>query len=511
MRGNLVRNRSLFEVPTDLTYFAHDDDRLVVNPEVGARCVLNQHEFGVLEALARRRADGQPAPLEETVETEWALEETVETERALAKLILNWIVYFNGNKPAIKVGEPPLNIAYYAITDGCNLRCPYCYASSEKCLPGELDTAESLDLVTQIAEFGARTIVFTGGEPMLRKDLFQIVEHANRSGLMANVITNATMIRTQATANRFAELFNAVTISVDGGSAETHDRTRGKGAFAKTYKALQLLNAAGVAPAINHIVTSDNIDELESFATFLDGIEVHSVRLMNHNDLGRGVDDSYDFGWTDHLRVQQIVWTSPVAGTLKPDGPRPVSPCSVKGNCGMGGNEIYINSLGDIYPCKLVTRPMDLAGNIRRQRLSEIFASPVLGGMRRSTVFGGDYHTDCAKCYIKAACGGGCRAAHMSESGDLRRNSRHMCRILRHGVVSQLWQETGVSRAELASKDLEMTLPRLVAGGDVHPVFDQWKTWVPTPDHAAQRKITVGERIPITPVQRRSSSVPAGK
>jgi radical SAM protein with 4Fe4S-binding SPASM domain len=506
VRARLVRRRSLIEVPADLTYFVQDrgaeSDRryLVVNPEVGARCVLDPREFAVLEALTDRPGggrvhDGGPRPLEDTDAT----------ERTLAKLILNWLVYFNGAKPKVKIGEPTLTIAYYAITDGCNLRCPYCYASSEKCLPGELSTAESKDLVSQLADFGAKTIVFTGGEPMLRRDLFEIVEHANRCGLKSNIITNATMIRTPELAQRFADLFDAVTISVDGGTAATHDRTRGKGAFDKTYRALQLLNEVGVAPAINHIVTSDNVEELENFADFLNGIDVHSVRLMNHNDLGRGGSDDYDFGWTDHLRVQQIVWTSPVAGKLKPDGPRPVSPCSVKGNCVMGGNEIYVNSLGDVYPCKLVTGAAELAGNVRLQPLSEIFASPVLRAMRTSTVFGGDFHADCAKCYIKANCGGGCRAAHMSESGDLRSNSRHLCRILRHGVVSQLWMEAGVAPAELADNDLEMTHPRLVADGTTHPVFDQWRTYVPGPARVAK----LNKLIPITPVQRRSDDVPA--
>ncbi|WP_405486868.1 StsB family radical SAM/SPASM domain sactipeptide maturase [Streptomyces sp. NBC_00096] len=495
MRGNLVRNLALFEVPNDLTYFVHDEDHLVVNPEVAARCVLSGREFRVLQTLAAAQARGERA----------ALEADAETERVLAKLILNWIVYFNGNRPQVRLGEPPLRIAYYAITDGCNLRCPYCYASSEKCLPGELSTAESLDLVSQIAEFGSETIVFTGGEPMLRKDLFQIVEHANRGGLKSNIITNATMIRTEATAKRFAELFNMVTVSLDGGTAETHDRTRGKGAFAKTRKAIQLLNAAGVKPAINHIVTSENVEELEDFASFLDGIEIHSVRLMNHNDLGRGAGDDYDFGWQDHLRVQELVWTSPVAGKFKPDGPRPVTPCSVKGNCGMGGNEIYVNSLGDMYPCKLVTGKGEYAGNIRKQRLSEIFASPVLTSMRKSTVYGGEFHADCEKCYIKANCGGGCRAAHMSESGDLRRNSRHLCRILRHGITTQLWTETGVTRAELAAGGVDMTVPRMVATGEVHVAHDQWKTWSRTPEPA----IKVGELIPIMPVNRRLGDVPA--
>ncbi|MDF5759115.1 StsB family radical SAM/SPASM domain sactipeptide maturase [Spongiactinospora sp. TRM90649] len=486
MTGKLARNHALFDVPKDLTYFVHGTDHLVVNPESGGRCVLDPREFAVLSALAGPRPEGEPP----------ALDAGQETERTLAKLILSWVVYYNGNRPEIKTGEAPLRTAYYAITDGCNLRCPYCYASSEKCLPGELNTAESLDLVSQIAAFGAELLVFTGGEPMLRKDLFQIVEHAKRSGLRANIITNATMIRTPETAQRFAELFDAVTISVDGGTAETHDRTRGAGSFARTHRAMRLLNEAGVVPRINHIVTSDNVEELEGFATFMEGLEVDSIRLMYHNKLGRGSDDGYDFGWADHLRIQQLAWTSPVAGKLRPDGPRTVKPCSVKGNCGMGGNEIYVNSLGDVYPCKLITGQAAFAGNVRRQPLSEIFAGPVLGVMRRSTVFGGEYHEDCAKCYIKTSCGGGCRAAHMAESGDPRRNSRHLCRILRHGVVTQLWQETGVTRAELAANDLAMTTPRLVANGDQHPVYDDWTREVPP----SRRVIRVGEPLSITPV-----------
>jgi radical SAM protein with 4Fe4S-binding SPASM domain len=501
MRGRLVRNCSLVDVPEDLTYFRRDNEYLVFNPEIGGRCVLSQQQFDVLSAVARAQRDGRPAELEETEEA----------ERALATFILSWIVYYNGNKPAVQVGEPPLKTVYYAITEGCNLRCPYCYASSEKCLPGELTTGESLDLVSQAAAFGARQIVFTGGEPMLRKDLFEIVRHAKSLGLSTGIITNATMIRTPAIAEQFAELFDTMTISVDGGSAEVHDRTRGKGSFAKTHRAIRLLNDAGVAPQINHIVTSENIEELEDFAEFMTGVKVASVRLMNHNDLGRGATDDYDFGWQDHLRVQQIVWRSPVAGSLLPDArPKLITPCSARGNCGMGGNEVYVNSTGDVYPCKLVTGKPQLAGNVRQRSLADLFGSPVLKQMRTSTVYGGEYHADCEKCYIKAACGGGCRAYHMSESGDLKRNSRHLCRILRHGIVTNMWLEYGVSRAELAQRDQEISVPRLVATDEIHQVYDDWKAFVPAPRGAAER--AAGKRlIPITPTRRRPAGAAANQ
>lgn len=66
MRGNLVRNLSLFEVPNDLTYFVHDEDHLVVNPEVAARCVLSGREFRVLQALAAAQARGSSRPWRRT-------------------------------------------------------------------------------------------------------------------------------------------------------------------------------------------------------------------------------------------------------------------------------------------------------------------------------------------------------------------------------------------------------------------------------------------------------------
>jgi hypothetical protein len=93
----------------------------------------------------------------------------------------------------------------------------------------------------------------------------------------------------------------------------------------------------------------------------------------------------------------------------------------------------------------------------------------------------------------------------MSESGDLRRNSRHQCRILRHGVVTQLWREAGIAPAEIARNDLEMVVPRMVASDEVHPVFEQWKTYVPSP----QRLSKINRMLPITPLQRRPDSVAA--
>lgn len=469
------------QVPADLTYFKHNGCFLVINPLVGGRCVLTEEEFGTLRTLSDPLKSGQ-------------LDLKNGVRRLLSKLVLNWIVYIDGNRPNLDFDEVQLSQVYYAITDGCNLRCPYCYASSLKRRPGELSTAESLEVIDQIAMMGAKQVIFTGGEPTLRKDLFAIVEHALDLGLTANIITNGTLIKNAATAQKFASLFNMVTISVDGATAASHDKTRGAGSFASTCRALRLLNAQGVVPQINHLVTSDNVEAVEEFATFMDDFEIGAIRLMSHNDIGRGAEDDSSFGWKDHLKLQDISWTSSVANKINPDVPKPYNPCTVRGNCGMGGNEIYIDSTGNVYPCKLVTEKSHHAGNVREQSLKEIFDHPLLRGMRKSTVFEGEFHSDCRKCYIRSSCGGGCRATHMSETFNIERNSRNYCRILRHGIIARMWQEVGVERKELAAGNLEMTKPYLVRTGEVHSVFFDWKSQAAAPER------TVHDAAPLSSV-----------
>lgn len=459
----LTEQWSDYTIPDDLVYFRRGDQRLVTNPALAAWSLLDMTEARVLSLLARHA----PVPVEIPTQV---------VERTLGKLVLNWLIHLPGKTPSIRQPDPPLAALYYAITEGCNLRCPYCYASSEKCLPGELTTQEALDLMAQAAAMNTRVVIFTGGEPMLRKDLFEVAGAARAHGMRAHIITNATMIRSSRTAQRFAETFNTVTVSVDGGTAVVHDRTRGAGSFDKTSRALALLNDAGVTPDINHVVTPENVDALNDLSGFLGGLRVGTVRLMHHSDLGRGVNDDYDFGWSEFMRVQEFFWTNPLANKILPEGPKPTKPCSIKGNCGMGGNEIYVNSLGDIYPCKLVTKPEHRAGNIRHKPLAELFASPVLADLRHNSVHEGQNLADCRRCYIRGACGGGCRAYHMAETGDIHRNGRHLCRVLRHSMISGLWRSYGVTGAELTADHEELLRPYLVRDDTVHPVYEDWRT-----------------------------------
>ncbi|WP_432841206.1 StsB family radical SAM/SPASM domain sactipeptide maturase [Dactylosporangium sp. CA-092794] len=449
--------------PADLVQFRCRDRYLVANPGLAAWTTFDEDGMAVLRALARGEA---PPPLPAAA-----------VERTLADLVLHWLVYLPGRVPQVRPPDPVLNVVYYAITDGCNLRCPYCYASSTRRLPGELTTAESIDLVDQVAALGAKTMVFTGGEAMLRKDLFDVAAHARGRGLRVNLITNGTRILDEAVARRVADTFDEVTVSLDGGTAETHEPTRGKGTFALTARALALLNDVGVVPSINHVVTSDNVPVVDRLAEFVSGLKVRRVRMMMHSEIGRGTHDNLGFTFDDYLALQRFTWTHPLAENLLTDGPKAAAkPCAIRGNCGLGGNEIYVNSLGDVYPCKLITDQPHRAGNVREQRLAEVFASPVLADLRGSSVFHGTNFSDCERCYIRGACGGGCRAFHAARSGDLKRNSRALCRVLRQSMVSSMWQASGYTGADLRDHQDDMMTPRLVRDGEIHPVYEDWRT-----------------------------------
>lgn len=463
----LVEQWAEISVPEDLVCFHSGSRHLVTNPELAAWTVLDDAEFGVLADLAAGRpfAGGGDAARR--------------AERTLARLVLHWLVYLPGQRPAVREPDTSLKMLYYAITDGCNLRCPYCYASSTRKLPGEMETEESLDLVRQAAELGADTLVLTGGEPMLRRDLFEIAAHARGLGMHVNMITNATLIPTEAVARRVAASFDLVTVSIDGGTAELHERTRGEGTFAKTVAALRLLNACGVEPMINHVVSEENVDHLPDLGRLLSDIRVRRVRLMHHSKLGRAVSDGSSFGWAEYLRANAFTWTNPVAKNLMPDGPVAQKPCTLRGNCGMGGTEIYVNSLGDVYPCKLVTEEKHRAGNVRSTPLRELFESPLLADLRSNSVFQGDNLTDCRRCYIRGACGGGCRAYHMARTGDLKRNARSFCRVLRHQMVTSMWSAVGVDRTAMVDSEGEAFVPIRVRDGSVHPVHEDWKNEVP--------------------------------
>ena len=150
-------------------------------------------------------------------------------------------------------GQTPLQskprLIFWEVTKGCNLRCIHCRASAtELSSPSDLPTDRALDIITQIAAFANPILVLSGGEPLYRRDIFQLARFATDRGLRVALATNGTMV-TKQLARRIVESgVRRVSISLDGADALTHDTFRGiPGAFEAAVYGLRNLKELGMS------------------------------------------------------------------------------------------------------------------------------------------------------------------------------------------------------------------------------------------------------------------------
>jgi radical SAM protein with 4Fe4S-binding SPASM domain len=155
-------------------------------------------------------------------------------------------------------------IVVYNCTPQCNLRCMHCYSSSDASASAPmLSTEQAKQLIDQIADFGCPVLLFSGGEPLLRPDLFELMAHARAKSLRIVLSTNGTLL-TDAAARRLAALnLSYAGISLDG-PADIHDRFRGRaGAYKQTMQGVANCHSHGIRTGFRFTMTRQNIDHIE--------------------------------------------------------------------------------------------------------------------------------------------------------------------------------------------------------------------------------------------------------
>lgn len=158
----------------------------------------------------------------------------------------------------------PRPVVVWAVTRACNLRCVHCYASADASpAPDELSTAEGMTLLDELARFGVPAVLFSGGEPLARPDVIELIRHAAGLGLPCTLSTNGTLI-TQAVARQLARVgLRYVGISLDGGR-DTHNKLRGAAdAFDGALAGIDHCKAAGLRVGVRFTIHALNLHELE--------------------------------------------------------------------------------------------------------------------------------------------------------------------------------------------------------------------------------------------------------
>ena len=196
----------------------------------------------------------------------------------------------------------------WELTYACNLACVHCLSSSGRRDPRELTTAEAFSVVDQLADLQVFYVNMGGGEPMLRKDFFDIVEYSIDRNVGVKFSTNGTYLDADA-ARRLAGMnYLDVQISLDGMDAATNDAVRGDGSWAAARRAMDNLAAADFGEfKISIVCTRHNIDQLDDYKAMADDYGAQ-LRITRLRPSGRGVDSYHDLRLTNPQQRQVFHW-----------------------------------------------------------------------------------------------------------------------------------------------------------------------------------------------------------
>jgi len=200
----------------------------------------------------------------------------------------------------------------WEVTRKCNLNCIHCRATASEDAPqGELTLAEYKTLIDDVAGFSQPIIILTGGEPLLREDLFDIAAHAWGAGLRVAVSTNGTLVTSDTARRLSASGVATCSISIDGSNAEVHDDFRKQpGAFEASLRGMRILQAADTKVQINTSLTRRNMYDLDNIYKLVKNQKAHAWHIFMLVPTGRGesVADNELITAEDYERILNYVY-----------------------------------------------------------------------------------------------------------------------------------------------------------------------------------------------------------
>ena len=342
-------------------------------------------------------------------------------------------------------GNPPGPVVIWNLIRRCNLTCKHCYSiSADKDFPGELSTQEVFAVMDDLKRFRVPVLILSGGEPLLRPDIFDIARRAKGLGFYVGLSSNGTLID-EANIRRIAETdFDYVGVSLDGIRA-THDRFRRmEGAFEKSLAGIRLCRDAGLKIGVRFTMTQDNAHDLPGLLALVEDEGIDRFYFSHLNYAGRGnknrkddahhrmtrqaMDLLFDTCWAYRQKGLQKEFTT---GNNDADGVYflhwvarhfPDRTAHVRarlvqwGGNSSGVNVANIDNLGNVHPDTMWWH--HTLGNVRERPFSEIWmdtADPIMAGLKaRPRSIGGR----CGACRHFDICGGNTRVRAQQLTGD---------------------------------------------------------------------------------------------
>ncbi|MFC1664197.1 heme d1 biosynthesis radical SAM protein NirJ [Pseudomonadota bacterium] len=341
--------------------------------------------------------------------------------------------------------NPPGPVVIWNLIRRCNLTCKHCYSiSADKDFPGELSNQEVSTVMDDLKAFGVPVLILSGGEPLLRPDIFDISQRAKEMGFYVGLSTNGTLIDERNIERIAAAGYDYVGISIDG-IKDTHDRFRRKqGAFDASMRAVKLCRDNGIKIGMRFTMTQDNSEELPQLLELMETEQVDKFYLSHLNYAGRGNKNrKYDVvlqttRWAMDLLfdtcwgyAQQGEAKEFVTGNNDADGaylllwvkqnfPEKYEHIQAKlsqwGGNSSGVNIANIDNLGNVHPDTFWWHYS--LGNVRERPFSEIWcdtSDPLMAGLKAQPR---QIKGRCGQCGYFDICGGNTRVRAHQLTGD---------------------------------------------------------------------------------------------
>jgi len=350
-------------------------------------------------------------------------------------------------------------LAIWETTQACDLACKHCRASAQPLAhPSQLNTAEATNLIDQIADLQVPLFVFTGGDPLKRPDIFQLIKHAAKKGVHAALTPSATPLLTRDAIARMRDAgLSRLAVSLDGSVPEIHDSIRGiPGTWQRTVDAIEYANEAGLPIQVHTVVSRLNIADLDRLSVLLTEKQIVMWSFFFLVPVGRGqladlltgeeFEDVFAKMWELTKRVpfaiktteamhyrryliqQRMLEGRPTVGVHDDAGARPTGHHGWASHPGRGSEDkavgwatkrvndgrgfVFISHIGKVYPSGFL--PIE-GGDLHNDTLAHIYQeSPIFVKLRDSD----QLHGKCGACEFRNICGGS-RARAYAVTGDV--------------------------------------------------------------------------------------------
>lgn len=331
-------------------------------------------------------------------------------------------------------------IVIWEVTRACDLACAHCRAEAQQLRhPQELSTGEGFELIDEIRRFGRPLFIFTGGDPLKRPDIFELIQYAHSVGLKPALSPSGTPLLNREHLGRAAAAgIGTVSISLDGATAAEHDHFRGvAGSFELSTKAAHMVRELDMRLQINTTVTPHNMNQLPALAALVDGLGAARWEVFflvptgRGRDLERGAASQYEqaarwlFERSSQLNAHITVVEAPFyrrvtlqrLATQEGTDPATVHASSRTGrgrflpSMNSGSGFVFVSHLGEVYPSGFM--PLT-TGSVRSDSLVTLYRDhPVFRQLRDPDQLKGR----CGRCEYRALCGGS-RARAYAMTGD---------------------------------------------------------------------------------------------